>query len=123
MWKRAKLVAKDNGPRRVDRLAWMRFVYEQLRLCEAMVFADELDIWLLPKIGATWMPKGTPLEVMTPGQNQKPYLAGALDLTTGRPHHCVGPRKTNALLRDLLTMLDACYPAERNTIAITPFYQ
>ena len=46
-----KPVAKNNDPRRVDRLAWTRFVYKQLQLCEAMVVADELDIQLLPKVG------------------------------------------------------------------------
>lgn len=115
VWKRAKLVAKDDDPQRVDRLARIRFVYEQLRLREALVFADELDIHLLPKVGYAWMPKGSQLEVMTPGQNQKHYLAGALDLTTGTLHHCLGPRKTNALFRDLLTQLEARYPADYYT--------
>jgi DDE superfamily endonuclease len=78
-----------------------------------LVFADELDIHLLPKVGCAWMPKGTQLEVMTPGQNQKHYLAGALDLTTGTLHHCLGPRKTNALFRNLLTRLDERYPPGR----------
>jgi transposase len=114
-WKRAKLVAKDNDPQRVGRLARIRYQFEQLRLYEAMVFADELDIHLLPKVGYTWMPKGTQLEVMTPGQNQKHYLAGALDVTTGRLHHCLGPRKTNALFRDLLSLLEARYPADGYT--------
>lgn len=115
VWKRAKLVAKDDDPHRVDRLARIRFVYEQLRLCERLVFADELDIHLLPKVGYAWMPQGSQLEVMTPGQNQKHYLAGALELTTGTLHHCVGPRKTNALFRDLLTCLETRYPADRYT--------
>lgn len=115
VWKRAKLVAKDNDPQRVNRLARIRYVFEQLRLCEALVFADELDIPLLPKVGCAWMPKGTQLEVMTPGQNQKHYLAGALEVTTGTLHHCLGPRKTNALFRDLLTRLDERYPADRYT--------
>jgi len=84
VWKRAKLVAKDDDPHRVERLARIRCIFEQLKCCQAMVFADELDIHLLPKVGCAWMPKGTQLEVMTPGQNQKNYLAGALDLTTGR---------------------------------------
>ena len=79
------------------------------------MFADELDIHLLPKVGCAWMPKGTQVEVMTPGQHQKHYLAGALDLGTGTLHHCLGPRKTNALFRDLLTLLDARYPADRYT--------
>jgi hypothetical protein len=110
VWKRSKLVAKDDDPQRVDRLARIRWVFEQLHHYEAMVFADELDIHLLPKIGYAWMPKGSQLKVMTPGQNQKHYLAGALDLATGMLLHCVGPRQTNALSHDLLGRLDACYP-------------
>lgn len=115
VWKRAKLVAKDDDPQRVHRLARIRYVFEQLKFCEALVFADELDIHLLPKVGCAWMPKGTQVEVMTPGQNEKYYLAGALDLTTGTLQHALGPRKTNALFRDLLTQLEACYPADRYT--------
>jgi putative transposase len=115
VWKRAKLVARDDDPLRIGRLARIRYVFQQLKPWEIMVFADELDIHLLPKVGCAWMPKGTQLKVMTPGQNQKHYLAGALELTTGTLHHCLGPRKTNALFRDLLTVLDARYPAERYT--------
>src|SRR3712207_3161447 len=83
VWKRATLVAKDDAPQRVTRLARIRWVFEQLKRDEAMVFADELDIHLLPKVGGAWRPKGTQLAVMTPGQNRKHYLAGALDLATG----------------------------------------
>jgi putative transposase len=115
VWKRAKLVAKDDDPQRVNRLARIRWVCEQLKLDEAMVFADELDIHLLPKVGCAWMPKGTQLAVMTPGQNQKHHLAGALDLATGTLLHCLGTRKTNALFRHLLGLLEASYPAERYT--------
>jgi putative transposase len=115
VWKRAKLVAKDGDPHRVARLAQIRWVFEPLTFCEAMVFADELDIHLLPTVGCAWMPKGSQLEVMTPGQNQKHYLAGALDLATGTLRHCLGARKTNVLFRDLLELLETSYPAERYT--------
>jgi putative transposase len=115
VWKRAKLVAKDDDPQRVNRLARIRWVFEHLKRGEAMVFADELDIHLLPKVGCAWMPKGTQLAVMTPGQNQKHYLAGGLDLATGALLHCLGARKTNQLFRDLLETLEASYPAERYT--------
>ena len=64
----------------------------------------KLDIHLLPKVGCAWMPKGTQVEVMTPGRHQKHYLAGALDLATGTLCHCLGARKTNALFRDLLAL-------------------
>jgi putative transposase len=95
----------------VVRLARIRFVSEQLRLYEALVFADELDIHLLPKVGYAWMPQGTQVEVMTPGTNEKHYLAGALELATGTLHHALGPRKTNELFRELLQRLDEAYPA------------
>jgi transposase len=110
VWKRAKLVAKDDDPHRVERLARIRCVYEQLRLCEAIVCADERDIHLLPKVGYAWTPQGTQVKVITPGTNAKHYLAGALDLATGTLHHCQGPRKTNGLFRGLLQTLEDAYP-------------
>jgi transposase len=110
VWKRAELVAKDDDPHRVERLASIRTAYEQMRLYEAIVFADELDIHLLPKVGYAWMPQGTQREVMTPGTNEKHDLAGALDLATVTLHHALGPRKTNALFRDLLQTLEDAYP-------------
>jgi transposase len=115
VWKRAKLVAKDSDPERIDRLARIRFQAEHLQGHEVMVFADELDIHLLPKGGAAWMPKGHQEEVPTPGKNEKYSLAGALRLETGQILHCVGSRKNNGLFRDLLTLLDHTYPAPRVT--------
>src|SRR3954453_11965027 len=94
-WKRAKLAAKDNDPERVAKLARIRALIENLGPRQALLFADELDIHLLPKSGYQWMKKGTQVEVMTPGKNQKRYLAGAWDRRTGQGHHRVGARKTN----------------------------
>jgi transposase len=110
-WKRAKLVAKDDDPQRVEKLARIRYAFEQLRAGAALFFADELDISLLPKVGYQWMPKGAQVEVLTPGTNEKRYLAGALDITTGTTQHCVWYRKTTGLFLDLLVTLDRAYPA------------
>ena len=74
-WKRAKLRAKDDDPQRVEKLARIRCAFEQLRAGAALFFADELDIHLLPKVGYQWMPTGTQVQVMTPGTNEKRYLA------------------------------------------------
>src|SRR5262245_46260503 len=115
VWKRAKVVAKDDDPQRGERLAQMRWHAEQRPADEVLVFADELDIPLLPKVGAAWMPKGSQVEVMTPGTNAKQYLAGALNFATGELLYCLGLRKTNALFRDLLTLLDKTYPAPQIT--------
>jgi hypothetical protein len=57
------------------------------------------------------MPKGEQVEVMTPGTNEKRYLAGALDLTTGTIPHCVWYRKQTGIFIDLLETLDRTYPA------------
>jgi hypothetical protein len=110
-WKRAKVAAKDDDPQRVEKLARIRLAFEQLRAGMALFFADELDINLLPKVGYQWMPKGKQVEVMTPGTNEKRYLAGALDLTTGTITHCVWYRKQTGLFLDLLETLDRTHPA------------
>jgi transposase len=110
-WKRAKLAAKDDDPQRVEKLARIRLAYEQLRAGMALFFADELDINLLPKVGYQWMPKGEQVEVMTPGTNEKRYLAGALDIATGTITHCVWYRKQTGLFLELLETLDRTHPA------------
>ena len=110
-WKRAKLAAKDDDPQRVEKLARIRLAYEQLRAGMALFFADELDISLLPKVGYQWMPKGEQVEGMTPGTNEKRYLAGALDLTTGTITHCVWYRKQTGLFLELLETLARTHPA------------
>jgi transposase len=111
VWKRAKLVAKDSDPERAAKLARIRAAYERLGRREALLFADELDLHLLPKVGAQWMPKATQVEVMTPGKNERRYLAGALDVRTGQVHHCLWFRKMTGLFLDLLNLLDRAYPA------------
>lgn len=110
-WKRAKLVAKDDDPQRVAKLARIRWAFEQLRAGMALFFADELDISLLPKVGYQWMPKGAQVEVLTPGTNEKRYLAGALNVSTGTMTHRVWYSKTTGLFLDLLNTLDRTYPA------------
>jgi transposase len=109
-WKRAKLAAKDDDPDRVTKLARIRLACEQLRAGTALFFADELDINLLPKLGYQWMPKGQQVEVLTPGTNEKRYLAGALNLSTGTITHCVWDRKQTGLFLDLLDTLARSHP-------------
>jgi transposase len=110
VWKRAKLSAKDDDPERIERLARIRHAFEHLGKRAAMVFADELDIALLAKVGYQWMPKGEQIQIPTPGTNQKNYLAGALDVVTGTIVHCVWFRKQTGLFLDLLKLLDDTYP-------------
>jgi transposase len=113
VWKRAQLAAKDNDPERATKLARIRRVFERLGPREALLFSDELDLHLLPKVGAQWMPRATQVEVMTPGRNEQRHLAGALDLRTGHVHHRLWFRKVTGLFLDLLNLVDSAYPARR----------
>lgn len=115
VWKRARHAAKDDDPERITKLAWIRHIFEQLRPSEMLFFADELDIHVLPKIGYEWMLRGTQTEVMTPGTNQKNYLAGALNFVTGRLVHVVGERKNRFLFIDLLKIIDQKYQSAKFT--------
>ena len=82
-WKRAQVVAKDEDPQRVEKLARIRSPFEQRREGTALFFADEVDSNLLPTLGSQGMPKGEQVEVLTPGTNERRDWAGALDITTG----------------------------------------
>jgi transposase len=110
VWKRAQLVARDDDPQRVEKLARIRYVLETLGKRAVVLFADELDIHLLPKVGYQWMLQGTTVKLVTPGQNQKHYLAGALEPKSGRLVYCTGSRKTNVLFRTLLDRVEGLYP-------------
>jgi len=111
VWKRAKLRAKAEDPQRVKKLARIRYACEQVRPGVALVFADELAMSLLAKVGYQWMPTGTQVEVRTPGTYEKLHLAGALNIVTGALPSCVWYRKVTGLFLNLLQTLDRAYPA------------
>ena len=108
--KRAKGAAKAEDPDRVEKFARIRLACAQLRAGGARFFADELDSNLLPKVGSQWMPKGEQVEVLTPGPNEKRYLAGALDITTGKLTPWVWYRTQPGLCLALLDTLERTHP-------------
>jgi len=57
------------------------------------------------------MPKDTQAEVLTPGKNEKHYLAR--DFRTGVVYDCFGERKASVLFRHWLDRLQAYHPAQR----------
>lgn len=122
-WKRARHVARDDDAERVSKLARIRQVTEHLRPSEMLLFIDELDIHLLPKIGYQWMLKATQTEIMTPGQNQKRYLAGALDYLTGKVTHVVAERKNRFLVIDLLSTLERKFSAASKIYLVADNYR
>jgi putative transposase len=77
---------------------------------EVAVYEDEIDIHLNPKIGLDWMLRGQQKDVLTPGQNQKRYLAGAQDVRTDALICVEGRRKDSGLFVLLLWELVQHYP-------------
>ena len=86
---------------------------QTLRPGEVAVYLDEVDIHLNPKIGADWMNRGKQKEVMTPGQNVKRYVAGALDARSGQLIWAQSDHKNSLLVIALLTELVKAYPQAR----------
>ncbi|HJU29069.1 MAG TPA: IS630 family transposase [Candidatus Binataceae bacterium] len=92
------------------RIRLIRRLIESLGPDEAAVWEDEIDIHLNPKIGPDWMLPGTQRQVLTPGQNTKRYIAGAMDAQTERLIWVKGDRKHSGLFIALLEKLLKQYP-------------
>jgi len=88
--------------RRLNRIAHL---LATLPRRERAFYEDEVDVHLNPKVGLDWMGLGQQKEVVTPGKNEKRYLAGALDVRTGVLTWVEGQRKTSYLFLDLLDQL------------------
>lgn len=80
---------------------------------EVLCYEDEMDVHLNPRIGRMWMPKGLQYEVVTPGNNKKHYVAGALDHRTGELTWVDGTSKNSLLFVELCLKLLAKYPDAR----------
>jgi transposase len=100
------------------RISLIRRLVETLPPEQAAVWEDEIDIHLNPKIGPDWMLPGTQRRVLTPGQNVKRYLAGAMDATTGRLVWTGGERKHSGLFIELLKKLLREYPDKKGVHVI-----
>ncbi|MCA9904585.1 MAG: IS630 family transposase, partial [Anaerolineae bacterium] len=96
--------------RRTRRLREIRALIENLPENEVALYEDEVDIHLNPKIGRDWMLPGTQRLVVTPGKNEKHYLAGALNAKSGEVHYVNNGRKNGYLFRLMLDELAAQYP-------------
>lgn len=105
-WGRPRPVVRCPWPKRAKnkRLRQIRDLLEKLPPEEVAVYQDEVDIHLNPKIGLDWMNRGQQKEVVTPGQNEKRYLAGAMNAKSGLLTVVEGKRKNSWLF---ITQLDA----------------
>lgn len=109
--------------RKTRRLRQIKRALTNLGPDEAAAYLDEVDVDLNPKIGRDYMLRGQQKQVLTPGQNQKRYLAGALDVRTGKVTWVEGERKNSLLFLQLLhRLVTKTYPnAKRIHIVLDNF--
>jgi transposase len=104
------------------RLRALQALLETLPPDEVAFYEDEVDLHLNPKIGRDWMLPGGQKTVLTPGQNQKHYLAGVVDVGTGALHWVMNGRKNSHLFLQLLRRLAQAYPRARRLHLILDNY-
>ena len=91
--------------RRTRRLRAIQRMVENLSADEVVLYVDEVDIHLNPKIGPDWTKRGHQKKVLTPGCNEKCYLAGAWNPKIRRLIYVEGERKNSLLFLELLHLL------------------
>jgi transposase len=84
VWRRPRPVVGPRDPDHDKKFRRIQRLVAALPADETVVFQDEVDVHLNPKIGCQWMPRGQQTEVVTPGNNEKRHLAGSLHWRTGR---------------------------------------
>jgi transposase len=96
------------------RLKKIREVIKGLQEGDVAFYEDEVDIHLNPRIGLDWMAKGQQKTVLTPGQNMKAYIAGALNAVDGNLVWVGAWNKSSSLFIALLERLEHLYPDAAN---------
>jgi transposase len=84
VWRRPRPVVGPTDPQHAAKLRRIQRLIAALPDDETVVFQDEVDVHLNPKIGSCWMVRGEQAEVVTPGNNEKRHVAGSLHWRTGR---------------------------------------
>jgi transposase len=97
VWRRPRPVIGLKDPLYREKVAEIRLVLSRVPPSEAIVFTDEVDINTNPKLGAMWMERGRQALVVTPGNNEKRYLAGSLNWRTGTLIATPGKRRNGEL--------------------------
>jgi transposase len=98
VWRRPRPVVGPRDPEHDRKIQRIQRVLRHLPTDETVVFQDEVDVHLNPKIGSCWMPRGEQAEVVTPGNNEKAHIAGSLHWRTGTLLLSAPGRQRNAAL-------------------------
>ena len=122
VWGRAAPTLCIRDPHKDEKMA---AIHKALGECSAehpVFYEDEVDIHLNPKIGADWQLRGQQKRVVTPWQNEKYYLAGALHSGRGKVSYVGGNSKSSVLFISLLKHLKATYRRAKTITLIVDNY-
>jgi putative transposase len=97
VWRRPRPVLRREDPDKAAIFQGLRQLLLNLPEDETVVFQDEVDLNLNPKVGGMWMRRGQQAGVVTPGDNAKTYLAGSLHWRTGLLIQTLGPQRDGNL--------------------------
>lgn len=114
-WKRGRpcVSCPWSSRRRRERLGALRSLVKGHPGGEVVVYEDEVDIHLNPKMGPDWMLGGQQKRVETPGRNVKRYLAATLNPDNGEVTWVEATTKSGLLFIALLERLRRRYRRHR----------
>ena len=122
VWQRAAPTLCIKDP---DKDATLAAIQQALASCarhNPVFYEDEVDIHLNPKIGSDWGLRGLQRKVITPDQNNKYFLAGALPAKTGEVTDVGSASKSTVLFIDLLRALRKRYRSAKTITLIVDNY-
>jgi transposase len=122
VWRRAAPTLHIKDPDRDAKIARINEALAQCCADHPVFYEDEVDIHLNPKLGADWMPRGKQKKVVTPGQNAKHYMAGALHAGTGRVSYVASTSKDSELFLSMLKRLKRQYRRAKSITLILDNY-
>jgi|GEM_PF-1688579 len=109
VWRRARPMPKV-VPGRDQKLRQLKSELEALPETTELLFCDEVDVHLNPKVGFGWMPKARQRKIPTPGTNKKGFLIGAVSARSGKLHFQQVEKKTAQAFADFLAYVVGEYP-------------
>jgi transposase len=109
-WSRARPTLCIRDPLKAQRMKAINAALKRAgRRDTAVLYVDEADVDLNPRIGPVWTPLGQQVTVPTPGKNRKQYVAGALDAHSGAITFVDGESKNTDLFLRLLEAVERAY--------------
>ena len=106
IWRRPKLTARGD-PDHDHVVAGIVARLIDLPRRAVVLAEDETHLNLLPHVRASWTPRGTRPQVLTPGTNRKITVLGAIEMSTGAWVYRLGRRRAADFIALLAQLLQA----------------